>query len=186
MERASRNLLIIDKIKLSPRNTIFFIKHNLRTVYCNYFYLFIMKIVNCIACFIKKKVTRLFPLIVHSVKTSRKLLKNEVDRNTSRWGRSGINLKKIVYLYSRVHTAALVVRKAKCIPGKCNPRWLRAIRSEGTGSILLDCSASFPTASLSRRPENVDLRRLPSRVITICLLPSLTTDLKTCFFLFFK
>lgn len=104
-----------------------------------------------------------------------KLLKNEVDRNSRRV--VGNKLEKIVYSYIRECIERRLSCERRCIPRKCNPRRC-ALRSEGTRSILLDCSASFPTTSLSCHP---DLRRLPSHMITICLLP-LTTGLQTCFF----
>lgn len=50
------------------------------------------------------------PRAARSVKTSGKLLKNEVDRNSRRVVEN--KLEKIVYLYSRMHRPALVVRKA--------------------------------------------------------------------------
>lgn len=95
-------------------------------------------------------------------------------------GWSGINSRKsCTYIHGCIDRRLSCERR--CIPGKCNPRRCALRSAEGTGSILLGCSASFPTASLSRRLGNVDLRRFPSRMITICLLP-LTTGLQTCFF----
>ena len=89
----------------------------------------------------------------------------------------GNKLEKIVYSYIRECIERRFSCERRCIPGKCNPHRYTLRRHRKYSRLFREFSYGKFISPL----ENVDLRRLPSCVITICLLP-LTTNLQTYFF----